>query len=63
MHLVKLTVGVVRLIEGENGLTARFGKALAQVLVIGGLLGDAHIVGLLAVRFLGGLVLARRLAY
>ena len=63
MHFIKLTVCVVRLVEGENGLTARFGEALAQILVISGLLGGAQIVWLLAVRLFGGLVLAWRLAY
>ena len=62
MHFIKFPVGVVRLVESENGLAARFGKALAQFLVVGRLLGGAHIVGLLAVRLFGGLVLARRLA-
>ena len=62
MYLIKLSVGVVRLVEGENGLTARFGETLAQILIISGLLGGAHIVWLLAVRLLGGLVLSWRLA-
>ena len=62
MDLVELAVGVVRLVEGEDGFTARLGEALAQVLIVCGLLGSVQVVRLLAVRLLLDLVVTWRLA-